>query len=168
MTTNKRYFEDLVDGEPLPCEDVVLTQAEIIAFADRFDPQPFHVDEKAARRSVFGGLVASSLHTMSACTRSVVDAQGDVAILSGVGMTEARMVNPVRPGDILSIDARWTDLRRSRSKPEIGFAGIRCKVANQNGEPVITYGYRYIIACRSTSGDRTERVDREGRRNSSR
>jgi acyl dehydratase len=148
----KRYFEDLCDGERLPCREVGFTREGIIDFARRYDPQPFHIDEEAARASIFGGLVASSLHAMSACTRSVVDAQGDVAIVSGVGMYEAAMYNPVRPGDVLAIEARWTDLRRSRSKPQIGFAGIKCTVTNQRAEPVIEYGYRYLIACKHSNG----------------
>jgi len=114
----KRYFEDITDGEPLHCQKLVFTQKDIIQFARRFDPQPFHIDEILAKESIFGGLVASSLHTISACTRSVVEALGDVAILSGVGMYEAKMFNPVRPEDVLSIEAWWTDLRRSKSKPD--------------------------------------------------
>jgi acyl dehydratase len=147
----KKYFEDITEGEPLTCRQLTFARDAIIAFAKEFDPQPFHVDETAARESIFGGLIASSLHTLSACTRSVVDAQGDVAIVSGIGMYAATMSNPVRPGDVLSIEAWWTDLRRSRSRPEVGFAGIKCKVANQSGEPVIEYGYRYIVACRPSS-----------------
>ena len=126
-----RYFEDIIDGEPLDCRRLVLTEKDIVEFAERFDPQPFHIDRNAAGKSIFGGLVASSLHTMSACTRSVVEAIGEVAILSGVGMYEARMFNPVRPNDVLSIEAWWTDLRRSQSKPDIAFAGIKCMVTNQ-------------------------------------
>lgn len=144
----KRYFEDLVEGERLDCRQVVITREAIIDFAERFDPQPFHLDEAAARQSLFGGLVASSLHTLSACTRSVVDAQGKIAILSGIGMHEVKMFNPVRPGDTLWINARWSELRKSRSKPDRGFACIACKVHNQRKEPVISYGYRYLIACR--------------------
>jgi len=147
----KRYFEDITDGEPLHCQKLVFTQKDIIQFARRFDPQPFHIDEILAKESIFGGLVASSLHTISACTRSVVEALGDVAILSGVGMYEAKMFNPVRPEDVLSIEAWWTDLRRSKSKPDLGFAGIKCKVTNQNKEPIIEHGYKYIIACRNCS-----------------
>jgi len=147
----KRYFEDISDGEPLHCQKLVFTQKDIIQFARRFDPQPFHIDEILAKESIFGGLVASSLHTISACTRSVVEALGDVAILSGVGMYEAKMFNPVRPEDVLSIEAWWTDLRRSKSKPDLGFAGIKCKVTNQNKEPIIEHGYKYIIACRNCS-----------------
>jgi len=145
----KRYFEDINDGEPLHCQKLIFTREDMIEFAKRFDPQPFHTDENAAKESIFGGLIASALHTLSACTRAVVDAQGDVAIVSGVGMDESKMFNPVRPGDILSVEAWWADLKRSQSKPYLGFAGIRCKVTNQNGEPIIECGYRYIVACRS-------------------
>jgi acyl dehydratase len=144
-----RYFEDLKEGEQLHCQPVVMTREAIMDFGKQFDPQPFHIDENAASRSVFGGLVASSLHTLSACTRVVVEAQGSVAILSGVGMHEAKMFNPVRPGDVLFVNAWWTELDRSPSKEDRGFASIKCKVANQRNEPVIEYGYRYLIARRN-------------------
>ena len=98
----KRYFDDLKDGEHLHCQPVVFTREAIINFGKKFDP----------------------------CTWVVVEAQGNVAILSGVGMHEAKMFNPVRPGDILSVNARWTELKRSRSKPDRGFASIKCKVTN--------------------------------------
>ncbi len=151
----ERYFEDITEGEPLQCGRVTMTRKDIIEFARRFDPQPFHTDDKLAKESFFEGLVASSLHTLSACTRAVVEALGKVAILSGVGMYEAKMFNPVRPGDVLSIKAWWADLKRSRSKPRFGFAGIRCKVTNQKGEPVIEYGYRYMLASRDSSQGKT-------------
>ncbi len=141
---------ETTEGECLLCEQVAITREDLIEFAKRFDPQPFHTDENVAKESFFGGLIASELHTLSACTCTVVEAQGDVAILSGVGMDEAKMFNPVRPGDVLSVKAWWSDLKRSRSKPSLGFAAIRCKVTNQNGEPVIEYGYRYMLACRNS------------------
>jgi len=144
----KTYFDELKEGEPLHCRPVVITKEAMIRFGKEFDPQPFHVDEKAASESLFGGLVASSLHTLSACTRVVVEALGNVAILSGVGMHEAKMFNPVRPGDVLSVNATWTELNRSRSKPDRGFASIKCVVTNQRKEAVMEYGYRYLIACR--------------------
>ena len=145
----RRYFDELRDGEYLHCQPVLITREAIIEFAKKFDPQPFHIDENTASESIFGGLIASSLHTISACTRVVVEAQANVAILSGVAMHEVNIFNPVRPGDVLSVDAWWTDLQRSRSKPDRGFASIKCKVANQRKEPVIEYGYRYLIACES-------------------
>ncbi len=144
----KRYFEDLLEGEKLVCDTVIFTRESIIDFAEQFDPQPFHTDEDVARKSTFGGLIASSLHTLSACTRVVVEAQGNIAILSGVGMHEVKMFNPVRPGDVLHVDARWCELKPSKSKPDRAMASIRCIVGNQNGEAVIEYGYRYLLACR--------------------
>jgi len=143
-----KYFENLSDGECLQCRSVLMTREAIIGFAKRFDPQTFHVDEQAANESIFNGLVASSLHTLSACTRVVVEAQGELAILSGVGMHETKMFNPVRPGDTLSVEAWWTELKRSKSKPDRGFASIKCKVNNQKNEPIIEYGYRYLLACK--------------------
>ncbi len=147
----KKYWENLKEGERLPCRPVVFERSEIIFFAKKYDPQPFHTDEAAASSSIFGGLIASSLHTLAACTRVVVEAQGDVAILSGIGMDEVKMFNPVRPGDILSVEARWSGLKQSQSKPDRGIAGIKCKVSNQRGEPVVEYGYRYMIARRDVA-----------------
>ena len=144
-----RYFEDLIEGEPLECRPVTFTRAAIIEFGRQFDPQRFHVDENAARESIFGGLVASSLHTLSACTRVVVEAQVNVAILSGVGMHPVKMFNPVRPGDTLHVDAYWTDRQKSQSKSDRGYAAIKCTVFNQNQEKVIDYCYRDVIACRN-------------------
>jgi len=144
----KRYLDDLKQGEPLHCQPIQMTRKDIVDFAKEFDPQPFHITDEAAQESIFGGLVASALHTLSVCTRVVVEAQGDVAILSGVGMHEARMFNPVRPGDILSVEAWWCDVVCSKTKPDRGFVSIRCKVRNQNREPVIEHGYRYLVARR--------------------
>ena len=144
----KRYFEDLAEGEKLDCDNVIFARNGIIEFAKQFDPQPFHTDEDAAKKSAFGGLIASSLHTLAACTRVVVEAQGNMAILSGVGMHEVKMFSPVRPDDILSVDARWCELKPSASNPDRGLASIKCKVVNQNREAVIAYGYRYLLACR--------------------
>jgi acyl dehydratase len=143
-----KYFEDITDGERLDCQSVQMTRESIIEFAKKFDPQPFHVGEMSANESIFNGLVASSLHTLSACTRVVVEAQGELAILSGVGMHEAKMFNPVRPGDTLSVEAWWTELKRSKRKPDRGFASIKCRVTNQREEPIIEYGYRYLLACK--------------------
>ena len=149
-SSERIFWEDLTEGMPLPCRAVSFDRHGIVAFAREFDPQPFHIDEAAARASIFGGLIASSLHTLAACTRSVVDSQGRLAILTGVGMDAVEMFNPVRPGDVLSIDAHWADLRRSQSRPERGYATLKCKVSNQRGDPVVKYGYRYLVACRRT------------------
>lgn len=142
----KRTWEDLNEGERLPCRPVTFERSEIILFAKKYDPQPFHTDETEATSSIFGGIIASSLHTLAACTRVVVEAQREIAILGGIGMDEVKMFHPVRPGDILTVEARWSELKRLRSKPDRGIAGIRCKVSNQRGELVLEYGYRYLVA----------------------
>ena len=148
ITMRKRYFDDLCDGEHIHCQPVVMTHDDIIEFAKKYDPQPFHMDETAASKSVFNGLVASSLHTLSVCTRAVVEAQGNIAILSGVGMHEVKMYNPVRPGDVLFVEAWWTELKKSRSKPDRGFASLKCRVTNHRHETIVQYGYHYLIACK--------------------
>ncbi len=145
---SKIFFEDLIEGAPLKCREIVITRDAIIDFAKEFDPQPFHVDETAAAESVFGGLIASSLHTLSACTRVIVEAQGNVAILSGIGMDPVRMFNPVRPNDTLYVEAWWSDLQQANSKPDRGYASIKCRVSNQKGSPIVKYGYQYLVYCR--------------------
>jgi acyl dehydratase len=147
----KKYYEDLFDGESLHCQTVHITKKSILSFAKEFDPQPFHINEQKGKESIFNGLVASSLHTLSACTRVVVDALGNIAILSGVGMDEVKMYNPVRPGDILLVDAWWTNLKKSESKPEYGYGIVKCNVKNKKNEVVIDYGYQYLIATHPKS-----------------
>ena len=144
----KRYWEDLTEGERFTCLPVEFDREGIVAFGKKYDPLPFHVEGDAARRSIFGDVIASALHTMSACTRVVVDANRDIAILSGLSIDEVRATAPVRPGDVLTVEGRWDGLRRSRSRPDRGIAGVRCRVVNQRGETVLEYGYRYLVACR--------------------
>lgn len=145
----KLCWEDLCEGIELDCRDLVFSKDEIIEFAIKYDPQPFHIDEQAAVASRFGGIIASSLQTLSACTRILVDAQGEMAILSGLGIEEVQLPNPVRPDDRLTVKAHWAGLRRSQSKPDRGMAILRFKGINQKGETVISSGFKYMIACRS-------------------
>ncbi len=107
----KKYYEDLFEGKSIHCQTVKITKEAILSFGKEFDPQPFHVNEQKGKESIFKGLIASSLHTLSACTRVVVDAICDVTILSGVGMDEVKMMNPVRPGDVLTVNSYCTNLR---------------------------------------------------------
>ena len=120
-----------------------------IAFGKEYDPWPFHVDEEAAGRSIFGDVIASALHTISACTRVVVEAHGEIAILSGAGHRRDPRVPPGAPG-------RRPDGRGALGRPpaipaatpDRGIAGVKCRVVNQRGEIVLEYGYRYLVACR--------------------
>jgi len=146
-----RYWEDLREGDGFTCGPLEFDRQGVLSFGKSYDPWPFHADEEAAAGTIFGGLIASALQTLSCCTRAVVDAHGELKVLSGLAIDEVRTPAPVRPGDILTVEARWTELRRSRSRPDRGIARLACRVANQRGETVMEYGYRYLIACR-TSG----------------
>ena len=145
----KRYWEDLVEGERFTCRPVAFDREGIVAFGKEYDPLPFHVGGDASSRSIFGDVIASALHTISACTRVVVEAHGEIAILSGLSIDDVKATAPVRPGDVLTVEGRWGGLRRSRTKPDRGVAGVRCRVVNQRGETVMEYGYRYLVACRN-------------------
>ncbi len=146
---NTRYWDDLAEGEQLVCRPVVLSLDEIIEFASKYDPQLFHIDEEIANGSRFKGIIASSLHTLSACTRVIVDEQKGIEILIGLGILEVALPNAVRPDDFLSVDAYWSDLRRSASKPGQGLATMRFTVRNQRGETVLESGFKYLVACRA-------------------
>ncbi len=110
----KRYWDDLKEGERLSCRPVVFEKEEIISFAKKYDPQPFHVNEEIAKKSIFGGLIASALHTISACTRVVVEGQGDLAIMSGLGIDEVKVFNRVRTGMFLLLKPTGQTLNDSR------------------------------------------------------
>lgn len=143
-----QFWDDLVEGRKLDCRSFALDLEEIIEFARKYDPQLFHIDHAAAGASQFGGIIASSLHTLSACTRVIVDALDGVEIIIGLGILHVALPNAVRPDDILSVDAFWSDLRRSTSKPHQGLATVRFTVRNQQGNTVLESGFKYMVACR--------------------
>ena len=98
-----RYFEDIAVGEVREFGEYEVTREEILAFAEQYDPQPFHVDEAAAEASQFGGLIASGWHTASMCMRMLVDNHLSEAASAGArGVRELTWVAPVRPGDTLT------------------------------------------------------------------
>ena len=141
-------WDDLAEGKKLQCRPFALGREEIIEFAKKYDPQLFHIDHTAAEASQFGGIIASSLHTLSACTRVIVDALAGVEIIIGLGILNVALPNAVRPDDILVVDAYWSDLRRSTSKPHQGLATVRFAARNQQGKTVLESGFTYMIACR--------------------
>lgn len=134
-----RYFEDFQVGEVHETGSHQVSREEILAFARQFDPQPFHVDDEAARASIFGGIVASGWHTASICHRLVVeDTLGKAASLGSPGVDELRWLRPVRPGDTLTARVEVLSLTPSRSKPDRGAIKFRFEVRNQSGETVMT------------------------------
>ncbi|HEX3958391.1 MAG TPA: MaoC family dehydratase [Trebonia sp.] len=134
-----RYFEDYVPGLSFDCGSFTLDQAEIIAFGEEYDPQPFHVDPEAAKDGPFGGIIASGWQTTSMMMRKVVGGfLSAESSLGAAGVDEIRWPRPVRPGDTLDVRAAVLEARRSRSKPDRGIVRSRLEVTNQDGDIVMT------------------------------
>jgi acyl dehydratase len=146
-----RYFEDYVPGTVHEFGCMTVEEEEIISFAKRFDPQPFHTDPEAARDSVYGGLIASGWHTASLVMRIMVDHYiSRVASLGSPGVDELRWLKPVRPGDTLSVRITVLDAVRSQSKPDRGTVYTFAQVLNQRSETVMTMKGAGMIRCRET------------------
>ena len=134
-----RYFEDFAVGQVFkPSGRVRVDKDDIIAFARKFDPQPFHLDEEAARRSIFGRLVASGWHTAGLVMRLLVENYLSAdASLGSAGADEIRWPYPVRPGDTLRVRATVIESRRSLSKPDRGIIKTLVEAVNQDGRTVM-------------------------------
>lgn len=132
------FFEDFTPGRVFRGSTRFRLDAEAIKdFAARFDPQPFHLDEEAAKRSIFGGLAASGWHTAAITMRLLVDSEFNVAGgLVGLGFEELSWPRPARPGDELRVQVETLSVRESRSRPGFGLVRSRTTTLNQNDEPV--------------------------------
>jgi acyl dehydratase len=133
------YIEDLQPGNIYRSAGApaLVDAASIKWFERQFDPQPFHLDEKAAQRSLFGGLAASGWHTAAMTMKLLVE--GGLPLAGGIigaGVDEVRWPRPVRPGDWLRVESEVLEVRPSRSKPEQGLAKIRTTTLNQDNQPV--------------------------------
>jgi acyl dehydratase len=134
-----RYFEDFPAGHVSESPPRTITREEMLEFASKYDPQPFHLDEAAAKNTIYGGLIASGWLTVAVTMRLLWDAMlEDVVSLGSPGSDEIRWLTPVRPGDTLR--ARFTILESipSRSKPDRGVLKTLTEVLNQRGEIVMT------------------------------
>ena len=142
-----RYFEDFQTGDVSEIGPIAVTEGEIIEFAERFDPQPFHVDAEAAKESPFGGLIASGWHTtalfMGMFVRAVLL---DSASLGSPGIDGIRWTAPVRPGDTLSGRSTVTDVQPSATNPRRGTVFTTNEVWNQDGALVLTLKARGFFA----------------------
>jgi acyl dehydratase len=133
-----RYYEDFKVGDRFTSGGMTMTEADMIAFARQWDPQPFHVDAEFARKWTFGGLIASGLHTMAVTLRLWLD-QGILRAcsLGSPGLGEVQFARPVRPGDTLHVMTDIVELRPSSTKTDRGIARIRQITVNQRGEQVM-------------------------------
>jgi len=145
-----RHFEDYTPGAVFEYGAIQVTEAEIVEFARRFDPQYIHVDPALAAQGPFGGLIASGWHTAAMMMRLIVDNfLPKSASLGSPGIDELRWLRPVRPGDVLSVRLSILEATRSRSKPDRGIVRTLCEVLNQKREVVMSLKAMNIIACRS-------------------
>lgn len=145
------FFEDFEAGMVFDLGERTLSNEVIVAFATEFDPQPFHVDEEAAEKSTFGGLIASGWHTASVFMRLYVDALlSRAASLGSPGVEELRWLKPVRPGDTLRARLTVLDTTPSSRNPNRGTIHIYSEVLNQHGDAVMTMKARGLFARRGT------------------
>jgi acyl dehydratase len=133
------YWEDFPAGSVREFGGKLVTREAIIDFAREFDPQPFHVDEEAGRRSLFGGLCASGWHTCSMAMRMMCDDYLlESASMGSPGVENLKWLKPVYPGDTLRVRLTVLEARRMASKPHIGLVRSRWEVLNQRTEAVLT------------------------------
>lgn len=150
-TVVMRYLEDLGLGERFLTQTAHVTEADILTFAQRFDPQPMHVDPEGALKGPLGGLAASGWHTISIVMRLIVDADPlDGAPWLGLGVDEIRWPNPVRPGDSIRGELEVVAVTPSRSKPTHGIVRIITTARNQHNEIVLTMIPNLWIARRES------------------
>lgn len=146
----ERYFDDFKVGEHFRSKGVTLTEAEIINFALAYDPQPFHIDTGAAKKSPFGGLIASGLQTFALGWRMFLqEGLFSACSLGSPGIDELRWTAPVKPGDTLYTEAEVLEVRPSGSKPDRGTLRMGYRIANQQGETVLTMSIVHILRRRS-------------------
>lgn len=132
-----RYLEDFEVGQKFGSGRMRIEPSRIRSFAAEFDPQPFHLDEDAARRTIFGALAASGWHTAAVTMRLLVESELQPAGgIVGAGFDELRWPRPVRPGDELRVESEILEVRPSKSQPDKGIVKLRTTTLNQNGEPV--------------------------------
>ncbi len=143
-------FEDFHVGQTFRSGAVPVEREAIRAFASEFDPQPFHVDEEAAKGTFFGGLVASGWHT-AALTMKLLTAS-DLKVGGGrigVGVDQLKWPRPVKAGDALSLELEVTGLRTLKSRDDVGLLTVQSTTKNQSGDPVLTMVVNMIVPRRS-------------------
>ncbi|MBN8808586.1 MAG: MaoC family dehydratase [Sphingomonas sp.] len=144
------YYEDLVVGTKASYGRYDVTREEVVEFAGKYDPQPFHLSDEAAAQTYFGRLSASGWHTAAMTMRMTVEhfREHRQAGLGSPGLDELRWLRPVYPGDILRCESELLEKRLSRSRPGMGITKGRTTVFNQHDEPVMTFVANGLIRTR--------------------
>ncbi len=143
------YYEDFdFDFTSVPTDPYLVTEEEILEMGRRWDPQPFHTDPEAAAASVFGGLVASTVHLFAICTKVGMAASLPSAIVSNLGMTDFQNHAPARPGDEVTFGWTVAARRESASRPTMGIVTSSNLLKNQRDEPVFTFTNSWLVERR--------------------
>jgi acyl dehydratase len=144
------YLDDLHVGQGFVSSVHVVDEDQIKAFARQFDPQPFHLDNEAAKSTIFAGLAASGWHTAAITMKLLVES---VPLAGGVigGGREISWPQPARPGDALRVESKVVEMTPSRSRPDRGMAIIRSETLNQRGEAVQILNAKLVVARRARS-----------------
>ncbi|HET6318538.1 MAG TPA: MaoC family dehydratase [Burkholderiaceae bacterium] len=136
--TTKYFWEDFPVGQVREFGAMPVTRDAVLAFAREFDPQPFHIDDAAAERSLFGRLAASGWHTAAMAMRMMCDEYLlESASLGSPGLESLKWLKPVYPGDTLSVRLTTVEARPMASRPEVGLVRSKWEVLNQHREPVL-------------------------------
>jgi acyl dehydratase len=152
VTADRRHYEDLAEGEVIPLGRTTVTKDMITSFAREFDPFPFHLDEKAAKESLLGGLAASGWQTAALSLRLLVDAfLSQVDSQGSLGFSDLKWRKPVMVDDTIGGEARIASTRRSHHHPERGVVVIAFDIRNQKGEQVMTMNLINLVGLRDPS-----------------
>ena len=143
------YLEDFAPGQKYVSGSIRIEAADIKAFASQFDPQPFHLDDEAAKKTFFGGLAASGWHTAALTMKLLVEGQLKPAGgIVGAGFEEFRWPRPVRPGDELHVESEILEVRPSKSRPDQGLIKVKTTTVNQDGQPVQVFVGSLVVPRR--------------------
>jgi acyl dehydratase len=147
-----QYFEDIEVGNRTRFGRYEVTREDVLAFAKKFDPQPFHLSDEEAAKTHFGRIAASGWHTCAMSMAMIVEnlTANQQAGLGGIGIDALRWWKPVYPGDVLNCEIEILEKTPSRSKPDRGSYRSRLTVYNQDGEKVLSYENTALIATRPT------------------
>ena len=153
-----RYLEDFEIGQTFSSGRFRIDADRIKSFAAEFDPQPFHLDEKAATDSIFGGLAASGWHTAAITMKLMVESDLKIAGgIVGTSFEELRWSRPVRPGDVLYVVSEVLEIRALKSRPNQGVIKVRNTTLNQSDEPVQVLVGNLFVLRRPVSSEQKER-----------
>lgn len=142
------YYEDIEVGKAVSVGEYEITKGEVVKFASKWDPQPFHIDEEAAEGSIHGGFIASGSHVMAIRTWLLHRQPDHPAVLAGLGWDEVRFPNPARVGDRLSLTIEYLEKRVSQTRPDSGIVHSRITITNQEGNPVLIHKDAILVAKR--------------------